>query len=412
MNSDLVKWLKERTETHYIPPPRHCLSGEYQPWHPRSLHTGMPQFAQFPPGQGKYEGMLRFIQGNEGISEEDGDEDAFSELEIRHTQLARETRNEFAEPLSGNDESEKRREYHKLCSQEQSRRRRSEELASAIDDDFKVEKPSGENSTVPDEASRLCMATKSLVDEHGPEATLGKVLSVEPEHQEWRLQPPVDSPLDQALSSPQHEAYSLLDPFFRAEERPCIDVEEQGFHCGLNLLPADATLKQVFKITELYFKGVKEEADRRCRTHALLSYRLQILQGVLQEYDLYEEAETWHFKDPQEIKSWRERKGLDDDDRELANLQLLLYTTEDVLSSRSKREEVWGGRGSHPVNFSGLHDSLIDVKGDPLAKDDEVPITPQWLGNLIKEFFEPAALEVLWREAKGAPNAMPGTIVD
>jgi hypothetical protein len=117
-------------------------------------------------------------------------------------------------------------------------------------------------------------------------------------------------------------------------------------------------------------------------------------------FELYGEVDKWRFIDPLEVKKWIDRK-IDDSDRAIQNLHLLLQSVEETLSNPSKREEVWGGRGEHPVNFSGLHGELKSMDGNPLQKEDGDPITQQWLGDLIKEFLRPKDLEVLRREAEG-----------
>jgi hypothetical protein len=287
MNEELRDWLKERTQSWYTPPQQHCLSDKYQPWDSEALFPGVPTFLRQPPARKRDPNWPSADSDDILDFDRKGWREAYRERDVKRTQLVRETHNEFAELLSQGEARERREQYATLLSQEKSMRQRAQKLATEIDNKFEVEDPSlGEWSTLLEQTLNIILATKAEIDENGSEATLGEALDTYSVDREWRIEAPMSSPLGTAVSSPQHDAYDLLSPFSEPKERPCINILGQGFNCGFEWLPAEATLEQVSKILELYFEGVEQEADRLCRTHALLSYRLQALQALLREFEL------------------------------------------------------------------------------------------------------------------------------
>lgn len=401
MNRELEDWLRERTDRSISPPPEHCLSDVYQPFHGDSLFPGVPVFVKEPPKRRRYPSWPSADPERVIDYREEGWREEYNELDVKRVQFVRETRNEFAEPLSGEDQSQKREAFVELLQLEKSMRQDAKMQAKEIDETFEVEDPSSnQSSNLLAQSLKICTTARQLVEKHGNKALLRNALDAETEKVELNIRPSrFDTPLGEASSNPQHEAYSLLKPIFEAGTCECINLAEEGFRCGVAYFPADAELEQFHEFMRLHFENVESEADSLGNDHALLSYRLMSLRAVLQEYRRYGRAETWHFIDPAEVDDWRE-KSLNEERRSVENIQLLFYSVEEILSDPTKKNEVWHQqRKGCPVHWSGLHAQLSRIEGDPLQKEDGDPITPQWLQTLVEEFFEPEVLEALRKEA-------------
>jgi hypothetical protein len=401
MIEELEEWIRERTTPWQSPPVQHCLSDKYQPWQPGALFPGLPAFVKDLPDKEKPRAWPSSRSKKEGEKHEEQSIEAYQSLDVKRIQLVRETRNDFARPLTSDKSPPERREaYETLLAQEKSMRQRATDLADNIDAQFKVVDPdSGEPSNLLDQCLKIYLATKGELEANGPHAQLGEVLKTDTEVIPWRNEVDLQRPAKTAMRRPQHDAHDLLESLSTIEERPCIRVKDQGFACGLNWLPADASLEQILKFLELHFVGIEESADRLGNTHALLSYRLLSLELVIWEYELYGQVEMWSFQEATDVTWWYDRE-IDESRYQIRNVHGLLQAIDEVLSSREHRDHVWHlQKEDVPINRKGLHDVLNKKETSPLLKDDGDPISRQAFRNLINKFYGPRHFQILRMDA-------------
>lgn len=374
MNDEFEEWVRDQTSVRKASGPRHCLSDIYQPWNPESLYTGVPAFVQrLPHRKAKPNWPSADPEEIVTVGSKEWHE-ALHELDVKRFQLIRETWNEFAEPLSkGNTSSDRnvadrQKSYLCLIRQKQSMRTRAERLATAIDERFQVTDPDTQNRTTElNQARRLYWEVENFRREHGPDTLLREIFSAETTKLNWRGQIDAVPAVRTGLSRPQRDAYSQLGSLTKTLsgigeeiERPCFRAEDVGFRCGLEWIPADATLGEVVKLLELHFTGLEDEARELGNTHALLCYRLETLETVLHEYDLYGNVETKSVAEASEVTWPHEREDLNDG-RYKINLRLFLEEVKKTLErdDPDTRSEVWNVDEPVPtVSYPGLKREL------------------------------------------------------
>ena len=400
MSEELNAWIKDRTSSWVDPGPRHCLSDRYQPWNPDSAYPGMPSFVLGPPPRQK-DPNWPSAKPNETIDwDEDEWKEKYREYDIKKVQLARETWNRFAKHLAQKDSTERRKAYLDLNRQQDSMQQRVERYADRIDSTFQVNRPdTGETTNLLRQALQAYHTFSRVSTKHDASTVLGEVYSTDTEMLDWRGEMDFVPPVQVGLSRPQRETYSRLGSLTEIGERPCLATEEIGFRCGLPKIPADSKLDEVTALFKLHFTGVENRAEEMCNTHALLSYRLQTLESVLREYELYGEVETVSFADVSEA-SWPHERALDERRTSIKDLRSLLMEMKEALESPKpeKRRKVWNVSEGEPTpSNSGLHKAL---SLSTLKKENGDPITPQRIGQIVSEHFEKIHLLRL-REAAG-----------
>lgn len=375
MNDEFEEWIRDQTSVRRGPGPRHCMSSLYQPWNPESLHPGVPAFVQRLPYR-KTEPNWPSADPEEVITTGSKEwHEALQELDVKRFRLIRETRNEFAEPLRGGkkskssqNEADIRKIYLGLVRQKESMQTRAEKLANAIDEKFQVIGPDSQNRTTTlDQAYELYREVEKLRDQHGPDTLLRENFSAETEKLDWYAEVDPVAPVHIGLTRPRRDAHSQLGSLTKIRpgiggerKRPCFRVEDLGFNCGLEWIPADATLDEVLKLIELHFTGVEDEARDLGNTHALLSYRMEMLEAVLHEYNLYGNVEAWSISENTETTWPHEREDLDSGRYEI-DLELFLKEVKNTLESSDPdtRSEVWNVDEPKPtVSYPGLKRSL------------------------------------------------------
>lgn len=375
MNDELEEWVRDLTSVRKRSGPRHCLSDIYQPWNPKSPYLGIPAFVQRLPRRRTSPEWPSADPEEVVTTGSEEWEKAQHELDVRRFQLIRETWNEFAEPLSGGRTStsgrgaaDRRKNCLELVRQKESMQARAEKDANAIDESFQVTDPRSQNrTTILKQARKIYLEVKKLRDEHGPDTPLRENFSAEIEELDWRGQVDFVPLVQTALSRPQRDVYAqlgslteILSGIGGEMERPCFRIEDMGFKCGLDWIPADATLSEVVKLLELHFTGIEDQARELRNTHALLSYRLQTLEAVLHEYDLYGNVETTGIAEATEVTWPHEREDLDDGRYEI-DLELFLHEVKKTLESSDPdtRSGVWNVDESVPtVSYPGLKREL------------------------------------------------------
>lgn len=374
MNDEFEEWVRDQTSVRKGSGPRHCLSDIYQPWNPKSLHTGVPAFVQRLPCR-KVDPNWPSANPEEMITTGSKEwHEAMHELDVKRFKLIRETWNEFAELLSeGNTSSvrkaaDRQKAYLGLVRQKQSMRTRAERLATAIDERFQVTDPDSQNKTNElDQARELYSEIEKLRREHGPDTLLRENFSAETRKLNWRAEIDAVPAVRTGLSRPQRDDYSKLGSLTRTLsgiggeiERPCFRPKDMGFRCGLEWIPADSTLGEVVQLLALHFTGLEDEARELGNTHALLCYRLETLETVLHEYDLYGNVETKSVAETTEV-TWPHEKGELDDGRYEINLGLFLEEVKKTLEcgDPDTRSEVWNIDEPVPtVSYPGLKREL------------------------------------------------------
>jgi len=157
MNSDLRDWLRERTSAWISEPARHCLSDRYQVFEGTWPVAGIPAFLE---DLRPIENIAPTAPWRNASTESQGDvgqrRERYETLLQRKMEVIRETRNEFAgllrnqgesqgDPVDGQrleDLREEHQAYDLLSNREETLKRRVEQLADTIDEEFGTTQPS------------------------------------------------------------------------------------------------------------------------------------------------------------------------------------------------------------------------------------------------------------------------------
>lgn len=362
----LETWLRERTGSWIARPPTHCLSERYQPIVPRAYpHPGLPQFvfgipnrekAGWPTGPDVVD-MERMMQ-------------LYGERDEMRIQLILETHNEFASQLYSDDADEvDTDEAHiYLLDREEAMKGRAETMAKQIDEMFAAERPETRESTnILDEALRLYFKFADLLKQSA-DMPLGDALSSQTEVREWHITSDVSPSAAAASTLTGHEDFSLLHPLRARKERACLNVHAMGYDCGLEYLPAEATVEQLFAFIGFYFRDIEEQADYFGNTHALLCYRLQVLQSVLREYDLYSQVEVWAREQAEKQAKLQENPALTGYSYSAVDMDFRLQKVQEYVTAPKNRKRAWHGYGE--PNASRIYDHLNTSTSESPSEPD------------------------------------------
>jgi len=279
--SSLTEWLRERTGAWVNPPPEHCLTQLYQPWVENAWpHPGLPAFTYKIPNNKK----AGWPSGPDSVDEE-RQAQLYADMDEMRVQLVKETHNEFAEMLA--DKKSSNEHYDYLRRREAAMHNEAKALADEIDHKFSARHPETDKETnALEEALRLYRYAERLCEKQ-PGAQLSSLISGDTETRGWFLNRDLSPSAIAAGSYPDHNHFELMHPLGRPEELPCFRVEDLGFDCGIDYLPVTLSAEQFFVLAGYYFQDLEKDADYFGNTHALLCYRLQNLQLLLREHDLY-----------------------------------------------------------------------------------------------------------------------------
>jgi len=243
--------------------------------------------------------VFRFYPGgHESDMSKEEQEMREENMEEMRVEIRKQTQNEFTQTLKGKNSDEAvsdlREERDRLCE-------KAEALANQIDRLFEA---SGSENGL--EHDNILDATRNFyfnsllpyrLTEADSETDIAEhfgLLDEAATAQWWKLEPDTSSRAYLAATNSDHPLYEDLAPLAESRRRPCSNFSEAtGWNCGLDSFPLDVTMNQMESFIRLYLPEMEVLADRLGNSHALLCFRIQTLETVLNAHDLYGEVTFW-----------------------------------------------------------------------------------------------------------------------
>lgn len=379
----LSSWLENHVGAWLTDPPRHCMSDFYYPTHKDNIsYPKPPLFLRTD---------LRMHRDDDwptrpkGLGTRPKDIKSFRERNEKRLDLALSVYDKFATRLEGDG---CREEHLYLLKLRNDFKVRAEKLAGEIDDEYCVKGEDTDTTNVLEEAAKFHNDLQAALQDSAPKQdTLNDAFQGNLETIEWSVSTRMGK-----FTSLKVSSADANDPIFqlgRPQTRSCLDLSEAGYKCGIDYLPADASLQSIERLFRSYFKELELEVNRMGNTQALLCYKLQVLQWVLREYAIFDTIDTI-------TRGYLERRI----DNPLPNcltgkgysmdVDRLLDAVHEYVIASSNADSAWSDYSQ--IDASNVYDHLKKKRKDVLKKSNGETIDEntlrRWLRKVPDDYKE------------------------